>query len=219
MLGEEVFDLADAGAGAARDADHPARLVDEDAAVAVELGGGHAVADADHAAKFGGAFGVVETARHGGQAGDHAGHLGQGAHLHDVGQLVAQVADGEDAFGQVLDRVFLVELERLHVLEQAGHVAHAEQFRDEGLWGEAFEVEHVFACADEHDGRVRGGDGGDGASSGSSAVRLGDDDGPEVGRLFERPALRFRLLADAGVEHHDCLIRLHGVLDLDHLFE
>ena len=85
MLGEEVFEFADGGAGAAGDADHPARLVDEDAAVGVEFGGCHAVADADHAAEFGGAFGVVESARHRGEAGDHAGHLGEGSHLHDVG--------------------------------------------------------------------------------------------------------------------------------------
>ena len=105
------------------------------------------------------------------------------------------------------------------MLEQTGHVTHAEQFGDEWLWGEAFEIEHVLARADEHDRGVCGGDGGDGATPCSGAVRLGDDDGSEVGRLFECPALCFGLLADARVENHDCLVRLDGVLDLHHLFE
>ena len=219
MLGEQILDLAHAGARAPGDTHHPAGLADEEAAVALELGGGHAVADADHAAQLRAALGVVEPAGHGAEAGDHAGHLRERAHLHDVRQLVPQVPHREHALGQVLDRVLLVELQRLHVLEQAGHVAHAEQLGDEGLWREPLEIEHVLARADEHDGRVGGGDGGDGAAARGRAVRLRDDDGTKVGCVFECPALRFGLLADAGVEHHDGLVRLYGVLDLHHLFE
>ena len=77
----------------------------------------------------------------------------------------------------------------------------------------------MFAGADEDDGRVRGGDGGDGAAARRRPVRLRDDDGAKVGRFLERAALRLGLLPDARVENHDRLLRPRRALDLRHLGE
>ena len=219
MLREQLLDLADGRPGAARNARHALGLVYEHLAVGLELLLVHAVADVNHALELEAAFFVVHAAHHVGEARDHARHLGQRAHLHDVGELVAQVFDREFALGDVLHRVLLVELQRLHVLDEAADVAHAEELGDEGLRAEALEVQHVLACAEEDDGRVGCGDGGDGASARGGTVRLGEDNGSKVSGLLERAGLRFCGLADGGVQDHDRLVGLHRLLDLHHLVE
>ncbi|KAI4242511.1 MAG: hypothetical protein LQ352_007226, partial [Teloschistes flavicans] len=214
-----LLHLAHARPGPVRHARHAARLRDEELPVRIELPVRHGIADVDHAFHLHAAFLVVHAAHHVAEPGDHARHFGQGPHFHDVLQLVAQVAHGEDALGQVFHRVLLVELEGLDVLHEAGDVAHAEQFADEGLRGEALEVEHVLPCAHEGDRGVGGGDGGDGAAPGGVAVGFGDDDGAVVCGFLEGFALRFGLLADGGVEDHDCLVGFDGGLDLRHFME
>ena len=74
----------------------------------------------------------------------------------------------------------------------------------------------MFAGAHESYRCVGGSDGGNGAAACGVTVGFGDDDGAVVGGFFEGLGLRFGLLADGGVEDHDCLVGFNGVLNLCH---
>ena len=58
-----------------------------------------------------------------------------------------------------------------------------------------------------------------GSTSTCISIRLGDDDGSEIGSIFESFTLSFGLLSDTRIQHHDGLIGLDGSLDLHHLVE
>ncbi|KAJ6256633.1 hypothetical protein Dda_8498 [Drechslerella dactyloides] len=58
-----------------------------------------------------------------------------------------------------------------------------------------------------------------GAAARGVSIRLGDDYRAKVRTLLERLALRLGLLPDARIQHHDRLVRPHGLLDLYHLRE
>ncbi|KAI4140271.1 MAG: hypothetical protein LQ340_007898, partial [Diploschistes diacapsis] len=140
LLAQEILDLPDARAAAARHPGHPRGLRHEEPTVRVELLVGHGVADVDHALHLLRAVVVVHAFHHVAEARDHAGHFGERAHFHHVLYLVAEIAHCEDALLNVLHRVFLVQLEGLDVLDQACHVAHAQQSRNERFWLESFEI-------------------------------------------------------------------------------
>ena len=57
------------------------------------------------------------------------------------------------------------------------------------------------------------------ATSARVTVCLRDDDGSKIRSLLERLCLRLGLLTYRGVEHHDRLVRLDGLLDIHHLLE
>ncbi|KAI6747696.1 hypothetical protein HG531_008238 [Fusarium graminearum] len=71
-------------------------------------------------------------------------------------RVIRVVADCEDTFLDMLDGVFLVEVETLDVLHQPSHVAHAKQLLHELLRSKLFEIQHMFTSSDKHNGGVRG---------------------------------------------------------------
>ena len=90
---------------------------------------------------------------------------GVGVHVHDVLDLLAPVADAELALLELLRHLLLfvgvLRGEVVHVLDEALHVAEAEEFGDEGLGGEAVEVVQVLADTEEDDGSLGRGDAGE----------------------------------------------------------
>ena len=146
--------------------------------------------------------------------------LADGAHLHDVLELLVHVAQRELAVLEALDELLVVlELQLLHLVHEALDVAEAEQLLHERLHAERLEVVQVLARADKDDRTVGGRDGRERAAAARVAVQLGHDHGAHVHLLLKRARLRLARLPDRRVHHVHDLVGSHRALQREHLLE
>ena len=216
VLLEQVVDVLDGGPAAGGDA-APAAAVDdvrvpallarhaEDHRLdAVQL----AVVDLD-----------VLQLLHAGHARQHAEDARERAHLAHLLELVEEVLEGElgaAELGLHLRRLLLVE-RLLGLLDEAQHVAHAEDAARHAVGVEDVEVVELLAGAGELDGLA--GDGADaqrGAAAGV-AVELGEHDAVQVDLPLEGVGGVDRVLAGHGVDDEQHVVRLDRVADVDEL--
>lgn len=81
--------------------------------------------------------------------------LREGTHFHDVLELLVHVPNGELAVLDLLQQLLVVvQLQFVHLVDQALDVAHAQQLADERLRLERLQIVDVLTGADENDGRI-----------------------------------------------------------------
>ena len=142
----------------------------------------------------------------------HAAHLLDGLHLlqHVVhGEAIAQHALGG---GDLLGRGGLLGL-----LDDADDVAHAEDALGHALGVEHLERIGLLAHRDELDGFAGHLAHRERAAAAGVAVELGDDHAVEVGALGEGGDHVDDVLTGHGVDHHEDLVGLDRLLDVDGL--
>ena len=148
-------------------------------------------------------------------AGERAHELANAAHLADLAVHVDKVVQRELRFREALRRfgLFGLLLDAHGALDEAHHVAHAENALGDAVGMEFLERIGLFTCADELDGlscdlldRKR-------AATASVAVHLRHDDAVEVDALGERSCHVHDVLACHRVDDHEDLVGLDGALD------
>ncbi len=142
------------------------------------------------------------------------------AHLSDLAQLVAKIFEGEIVFAELafqLARLFQVD-GFLDALDQAEHVAHAEDARHDAFRQKWFERIVLFADADEL--YRRAGDFANGKRSAAAgvAIHLGEDHAGDAEALVKFAGGADRVLTDHGVSDEEQLGRIQFVLQVGEFF-
>ena len=101
----------------------------------------------------------------------------------------------------------------LGLLDEAEHVAHAEDAVGHAVGVEEVEVGQPLARAGEGDRLADDPLDGEGGAAAGVAVELGEDDGVEREGLVEGLGGRHRVLADHGVDDQERVVRLGGRRD------
>ena len=83
-------------------------------------------------------------------------NLGKGSHFHDVGELLVHVAQCKLAVFDLFNELFVVvQFELVHLVDEPFDIAETEQFADERLRLERFQVVNVLAGSDENHRTLR----------------------------------------------------------------
>ena len=132
---------------------------------------------------------------------EHAHQLLDRAHLADLLQLIAKILEREFVLAELalhFARLFLVDV-LLGSFDQAEHVAHAEDARDDAVGEERLERVVFFADADEFHGRA--GDFADGKRRAAArvAIEFGEDHAGDAEALVKFAGGAHGVLPDHGV--------------------
>ena len=148
-------------------------------------------------------------------ARERAHELAHAAHLADLAVHVDKVVQRELRFREALRRfgLFGLLLDAHGALDEAHHVAHAEDALGDAVGMEFLERIRLLTCADELDGLSCDLLDGKRAAAASIAVHLRHDDAVEVDALGERSCHVHDVLACHRVDDHKDLVGLDGALD------
>ena len=115
----------------------------------------------------------------------------------------------------LLQRLRLLSVDRLlRLLDQAEHVAHAEDARGEAVGMERLEGVDLLAGADELDRQAGDRADRERRAAAGIAVHLGDDEAADVQRLVELLGDVHRLLAGHGVDDEEHFVGREGIVQL-----
>ena len=82
--------------------------------------------------------------------------MGKGSHFHDVGELFVHVAQRELAVFDLLDELLvIVQFQFVDLVDEPFDIAETEQFADERLRLERFQIVNVLAGSDENHRTLR----------------------------------------------------------------